>query len=80
MQKILGITEQEQREYRLLKYLFSVQKRFVIEDVRLYEDRVMNIRTFTRLKEDLRYYEQLISSNNVTKKRASDPLASMYIH
>lgn len=78
MQKIQGISVKQQREYLLLQYLLDVQQRLDIEDVRLYEDRVMHFNTFRRLRQDLQSFEQLYlsSASDGAKGGASDPSRS----
>jgi len=74
MQKILGISSQELRQYQLLQYLFRVKRHHRIDDIRLYEDGVMNPRTFSKLENALHNFEQacLNPDSIVVKKGGSD--------
>lgn len=63
MQKIPGISKQEQCQYLLLQYLFVVKRRLGIDDISIYRDGVMNSRTLKKLENTLSQYEQYSPSS-----------------
>lgn len=74
MQKIPGISKQEQCQYLLLQYLYVVKRQLGINDKRIYEHGVMNVRTFAKLTDALNHFEQCSSTSQPcgAKKGASD--------